>query len=635
MQTLLLVLGVALVVIAVFAFAWFAYGLLGDVARTACVIAVGALALGVAVALTPRLRVTAEGLAWAGLIALVIGAILVSTIGGPHVSGKTTSLVAGALLLTACAAALGLRRLPLPAGVPPLRAYSLFATFALPVAVMMMTHALPVPDDPQLLTLQSVLGGGAAVLFAAMVPADPRRRTPDFERVAALVVATVILVFGSVELAMAIDYGDPLWASALLVPSVSLTWLGVATVTYTRTMARTGRAMPSRLRFVPVAALVWIPAVSTTLLMRVLPSSMPLETQRMCAYLPAVVLAAQAVVAACAMPSDPSDGHPTGSPSASAPRSREGVSEAGATVWPTFGTVERVSAALNGSLVLLIMVCGEFGRDGFAALVTAMTAFAGLLAASACAWMRAATPVLRPVRSRDRPPMPVPAATSPMPQPYAPIAYPPAMEPPAPYPVMPQPPYPPASPAPYPQIMMVPKARGADAAGVIATVAAALATVFLFFSTLAVPRPYAPVDLICGAVGVVALAAGIRWLGVWPRVRSRAALWPALTLLMAPPLVVSWTSPLSFPRALILFAVALAMVLWGALRGLQAPLVAGTAVIVAHMVTVLWPWLAVFSRRFWWVWLLVGGVVLIAAAARYEASLKTMRSLATRIGQLR
>lgn len=64
-------------------------------------------------------------------------------------------------------------------------------------------------------------------------------------------------------------------------------------------------------------------------------------------------------------------------------------------------------------------------------------------------------------------------------------------------------------------------------------------------------------------------------------------------------------------------------------------LVSGAVVLVVHLVTVLWPWLATFSQRFWWVWLLIGGVVLIVAAARYEASLKSVRTLTTRISQLR
>jgi len=35
------------------------------------------------------------------------------------------------------------------------------------------------------------------------------------------------------------------------------------------------------------------------------------------------------------------------------------------------------------------------------------------------------------------------------------------------------------------------------------------------------------------------------------------------------------------------------------------------------------------------VWLALGGIILIVATARYEASLKSMRTIAARIGDLR
>lgn len=683
-QTLLLVLGVILVVIAVFAFAWFAYGLLGDVGRAACVLVVGAIAVGVAVALTPRLRVTAEGLAWAGLIALAIGAILISTIGGSHVSGELASLIAGALLFAAAGVGLGLRRIPLPGGLPPLRAYSLYAVFAMPVAVMLMAYALPLPDHAQRLTIESALAGVTAILLAAMPSADARRRAPDFERIASLIVATVALVLASVAFVTTVDYGHDLWATAALLPVVVVAWVGVLAVTYVRTMMRTGRPLPTGLRFVPVSAIIWVLSISTTLILRMLPTSMDLEARRMWAYLPAILVAAAAAIAACVLPVStvptetvPTEPVPTNAVPSNA--AREGARRF------AVSTTERVAAALNGSMVLLIMVCGEFGREGIPPLVTSMAAFVGLLAATACAWMRATAPTRKPERVRRdtaarptgpyamTPPLmgpypegpyaegpyavpqqPVPQAAArpvlyPDPSPatqYPAAQYPPSPYPPAyansPYPSVPHPMQPTMTqpavaqpPTSQPQVVMVTKARGVDFAGVIVTSFTVLATVFLFFDTLISPRPYAPADLICGTVGVMALAAGVRWMMAWPRVRSWTALWPGLTLLMVPSLLVSWTSPLSFPRALILFGIALAVLLWGAVRGLQAPLIYGTVVLVAHLVTVLWPWLAVFSRQFWWVWLLIGGVILIVAAARYEASLKTMRTLATRIGQLR
>lgn len=70
-------------------------------------------------------------------------------------------------------------------------------------------------------------------------------------------------------------------------------------------------------------------------------------------------------------------------------------------------------------------------------------------------------------------------------------------------------------------------------------------------------------------------------------------------------------------------------------RLLQAPLIYGTVILIVSTVTVLWPWRAEFSRHYRWVWLALGGIILIVAAARYEASLKSMRTIAARIGDLR
>lgn len=649
-QTLLLVLGVALVVIAVIAFAWFAYGLLGDAGRTACVAAVGVVAVGAAIALTPRLRVTAEGLAWAGLIALAVGALLLSSMDDAPASDRIMALLAGLALAVVCAAALGIRFVPLPDGMPPLRAYSLYVTFTLPLAAILMTYALPVLDFSVLFPLECVAGAAVAVAIAAFLPADPSRRTPDAEPIAALAVAGVLLAIATIGTYMAVDYHNPLWLVSLLIAFTAVGWLLTLVVLHVRRGTRSGLPLPTGLRFVPVTGLVWTIAASTTAIMRALPGSMALETGRMIAYLPTVVAGAGVVIAACAWPRR--EGGAAGADGARRAQDATGLSAA-----------ERVAGALNGSTILVIMTCAEFSHEGWQALVTSMTAFVGLLAATACAWAWAARPVDKLVQMAAQIRMqpaaypaqamaqPVHATAMPV-QPVQPIqtAWAPTQGPthgPAqqtqqaqsyPYAVAPHPVSVPQSGAQYPASAPVAVRRaaaGPDSAGAIVTIFAGLTTLALLAIAVLEPRPYVPADLIGGLVGAAALAVGVRWMIAWPALRSWQALWPALALLMIPPLLMSWTHPLSFTRALALFVIALAALLVGALRGLQAPLVSGAVVLVVHLVTVLWPWLATFSQRFWWVWLLIGGVVLIVAAARYEASLKSVRSLATRISQLR
>lgn len=724
-QTLLLVLGVALVVIAVIAFAWFAYGLLGDAGRTACVAAVGVVAVGAAIALTPRLRVTAEGLAWAGLIALAVGALLLSSMDDAPASDRIMALLAGLALAVVCAAALGIRFVPLPDGMPPLRAYSLYVAFALPLAAILMTYALPVLDFSVLFPLECVAGAAVAVAIAAFLPADPHRRAPDAEPIAALTVAGVLLAIATFGAYMAVDYHNPLWLVSLLIALTAVGWLLTLVVLHVRRSARSGRPLPTGLRFVPVTGLVWAIAASTTAIMRALPGSMALETGRMIAYLPTVVAGAGVVIAACAWPrrdggAGRADGAAGNGVAAGATGATGNVGAPGGSRRAQDATglsaAERVAGSLNGSTILVIMTCAEFSHEGWQALVTSMTAFVGLLAAAACAWARAARPIDKLVRMTVQPAQMVaaqtrmqpaaypaqataqPAQATAMPvQPVQPIqptqptqltqpiqtAWAPAQGPtqgpaqPAqsyPYAVAPQAagtpqaaiaphrtaipqaaiaphlaaaPQAAAAPLPgsvpqagaqYPAPMQVAVRRaaaGPDSAGVIVTIFAGLTTFALLTIAILEPRPYAPADLLGGMVGVTALAVGVRWMLAWPALRSWRALWPALALLMIPLLLMSWTHPLSFPRALALFVIALAALLWGTLRGLQAPLVSGAVALVAHLVTVLWPWLAAFSQRFWWVWLLICGVVLIVAAARYEASLKSVRSLATRISQLR
>ena len=110
------------------------------------------------------------------------------------------------------------------------------------------------------------------------------------------------------------------------------------------------------------------------------------------------------------------------------------------------------------------------------------------------------------------------------------------------------------------------------ASQVIETCATILAGVILLGLAWTNPQPYAPVDLIAGLSGAAALIVGVRLL--------------------------------------------------------QAPLIYGTVILIVSTVTVLWPWRAEFSRHYRWVWLALGGIILIVAAARYEASLKSMRTIA-------
>ena len=64
-------------------------------------------------------------------------------------------------------------------------------------------------------------------------------------------------------------------------------------------------------------------------------------------------------------------------------------------------------------------------------------------------------------------------------------------------------------------------------------------------------------------------------------------------------------------------------------------LIAGLSGAAALIVGVRLPQVRPMLRSWPALWLALGGIILIVAAARYEASLKSMRTIATRIGDLR
>ena len=170
--------------------------------------------------------------------------------------------------------------------------------------------------------------------------------------------------------------------------------------------------------------------------------------------------------------------------------------------------------------------------------------------------------------------------------------------------------------------------------GVAAAFAMAIMAVLSMFSP---QHPPFPAELPATLFGVTTLAIGGVWLARRPMLRSWPALSAGLALTLLPSLAMSWsdTGTIALVRATVLGLLAVAAIVWGAAQSLQAPLLGGTVVLVVHVLTQVWPLLVRFTMGFWWVWLAVGGVVLVIAAARYEHSLNSMKSMALRFSQLR
>ena len=173
--------------------------------------------------------------------------------------------------------------------------------------------------------------------------------------------------------------------------------------------------------------------------------------------------------------------------------------------------------------------------------------------------------------------------------------------------------------------------------------AASLATIVLWSMSAGNPqRPPFPGEAPATLFGVATLLIGIMWMTRRPALRSWPALGLGLAFTLVPSLLLAWSGadgdsgePIVLARAIILMTLAILTIVWGAVRGLQAPLLFGAIVLSIHVITWVWPWLSVFTRDFWWVWLALGGVALVVAAARYEHSINSMRRVAVRFSQLR
>jgi hypothetical protein len=150
------------------------------------------------------------------------------------------------------------------------------------------------------------------------------------------------------------------------------------------------------------------------------------------------------------------------------------------------------------------------------------------------------------------------------------------------------------------------------------------------------------------ALGMIFL--GARALARDSAKRSWPTLGPGLALLTIPSLVYDFTFPslvAQFPpaddlasetlwRAVALGLVAVALVVVGAIRRLQAPLVLGSVVLLIHAVAQLWPWISdAYQAVPYWLWIGIGGALLIFLAARYERRMRELRLAFTAVTTLR
>ncbi|RSX50551.1 SCO7613 C-terminal domain-containing membrane protein [Bifidobacterium callimiconis] len=308
---------------------------------------------------------------------------------------------------------------------------------------------------------------------------------------------------------------------------------------------------------------------------------------------------------------------------------------------------ERLLMTLESSFILMVIGLGDFANPNHVryAAATSLAAYAVPMIIATLMWIRTAAgpQAVRPTPS-ERPMSPV------VPIPVTQSEH-------NPQPVTPVPPTPGAQSMPDSRSRQRARTTIADANRWILTIITSMMGVGMMGLSLTNDYRPLPPDVPAALFGVAALVIGSMWMRRRPALRSWPALWPGLTTLLAPMLLVSWNerwardqivygtlpggmTPASpghtFPvREILLFVIALAVLIAGALLSWQAPLIAGTATLILHVIVLLWSWIVMFSLAFWWVWLAVGGILLVTIADRYERSLGAAKTLVTRISQLR
>jgi len=131
------------------------------------------------------------------------------------------------------------------------------------------------------------------------------------------------------------------------------------------------------------------------------------------------------------------------------------------------------------------------------------------------------------------------------------------------------------------------------------------------------------------------LVAGALRLAREPHLRSTRALGGGLMALFLPSLFET-TNESDVWRLVAIGVLAIAAVIVGLVRRLQAPFVVGGIVAIVHGIATFEPQIrAVYQSTEWWIWAGAGGIVIIVLGARYERSLRTAKNVVASIGNLR
>jgi hypothetical protein len=167
----------------------------------------------------------------------------------------------------------------------------------------------------------------------------------------------------------------------------------------------------------------------------------------------------------------------------------------------------------------------------------------------------------------------------------------------------------------------------------VATVAVVVAAVVAAFGL--VVQALDPIELASLPVAIALLVTGRIRLDAEPEARSWRALAPGLAVLLVPSLLYSFAEP-ELWRLVALGVVAVAVLIVGAVRRLQAPFILGLVVALIHGFATFAPQIrAVYESQEWWLWAGLAGVLLVILAIRYEKRIQNLKAAVGRIAALR
>jgi hypothetical protein len=144
-----------------------------------------------------------------------------------------------------------------------------------------------------------------------------------------------------------------------------------------------------------------------------------------------------------------------------------------------------------------------------------------------------------------------------------------------------------------------------------------------------------PVEFASVPIGIALLAGGLLVMARDASARSWPNLGPGVTVLLLPSIVATFTENEVW-RLFAIGVVGIAVVLIGAVRRLQAPLILGAVFVLVHAIHTFSPQIrALYEFTPWWVWLIVGGLIILVVAIRLERSIRDLKTFAVRVGSLR